>query len=471
MSQKPRVGLLPLFLKLYDDSLPQMRSGVESFLQQVAEGLAEHGLDVAVAPVCRVEAEFDEAVTQLAGLGPGDEGGADLLVALHLAYSPSLESIGPLCRTSLPLLLLDTTPDYDFGPGVDPGRILYNHGIHGVQDLACMLRRRARPFEIVAGHLTESDVLARAAGIARAAWVASRFAQTRAVRIGERFEGMGDFAVEDAKLTELLGISVTEVGVKALMAWVDLIKGAAVEEELAGDRERFTCRADAACHRRSIRVGLGLRRYLDADGFTALSVNFLAFDSARGPVDTVPFLEIAKAMSRGIGYAGEGDVLTAALVGALLGPFPRTTFTEIFCPDWKGQALFLSHMGEINPAVAAEKPWLCEKPFPYTPANDPAFLACAPAPGPAVLVNLAPGPDDTFRLIVAPVEVLPDESAPAMRETVRGWIRPRRPVAEFLAEYSRCGGTHHSALVLGDCAATIEAFARIAGLECCTIAD
>jgi len=34
-------------------------------------------------------------------------------------------------------------------------------------------------------------------------------------------------------------------------------------------------------------------------------------------------------MSRGIGYAGEGDVLTAALTGALLSVYPDTSFTEV----------------------------------------------------------------------------------------------------------------------------------------------
>ena len=63
---------------------------------------------------------------------------------------------------------------------------------------------------------------------------------------------------------------------------------------------------------------LGMRHFLEAGKFTAFSANFQAFDRADGPVDTVPFLEISKAMSRGIGYAGEGDVLTAALVGGLL---------------------------------------------------------------------------------------------------------------------------------------------------------
>ncbi|MCL4377237.1 MAG: hypothetical protein M1409_02460 [Actinobacteria bacterium] len=33
---------------------------------------------------------------------------------------------------------------------------------------------------------------------------------------------------------------------------------------------------------------------------------------------TIPFLEASKSMARGIGYAGEGDVLTAALTGSLI---------------------------------------------------------------------------------------------------------------------------------------------------------
>ena len=151
-----------------------------------------------------------------------------------------------------------------------------------------------------------------------------------------------------------------------------------------------------------------------------------------------------------MGYGGEGEVLTAALVGALARAFGRTTFTEIFCPDWKGGSLFISHMGEVNPAVAAETPWLCEKDFPWTGARNPAVITCAPQSGPAGLVNLAPGPDNSFSLIAGRVEVLSDTEHPEMKRSVRGWIRPQDSLERFLENYSRHGGTHHSALVLGD---------------------
>ena len=460
MIRKPRVGLLPLYLKLYDDCRPEMRCGFDGFLEQVQSGLAGHGLDVTPAPICRTSEEFAAAVGQMEAMD------VDVIATLHLAYSPSLESADVLAGTDRPLLLLDTTMDYDFGLDVDPARLLYNHGIHGVQDLACMLRRRRRAYEIVAGHVTESDVLLRAADVARAAYGARCLRGCKALRIGESFHGMGDFAVAADVLQAKLGISIEQIAPADLAGAVAEVTDEMVAEEIERDRARFDADVDDAVHRRSVRVGLGLRRRLESGGYDAFSMNFLAFDSPEGPVDTVPFLEASKAMERGIGYAGEGDVLTAALVGALIRGFGRATFTEIFCPDWKGDALFLSHMGEINPSVAAGKPRLLEKDFPYTAAANPAFLACAIDSGEAVLVNLAPGPDETFRLIVAPVEVLGDGTHPGMRESLRAWIRPRCGVAEFLERYSGLGGTHHSALVLGCHGEGLSAFARFAGLAC-----
>jgi L-arabinose isomerase len=460
MPQRPVAGLLPMYLELYDQTVPACRAGVEAFRDQVIEGLKAQGIDVVVAPVCRLRPEFEAAVRQF------EDAEVDLLVTLHLAYSPSLECIDALCATELPLLALDTTPDAAFGPEVDPARIMYNHGIHGVMDMTSMLRRRGRPYEIVAGHVTESDVLHRAADIVRAAHAARRMQQTKALRIGDEFEGMGDFAVSPDVLADELDIETDQVGVAELRKCAEAISEAEVDAEIAADREAFEVAVDDDTHRRSVRVGLALRKLLEQHNAGAFSVNFLSFQDADGPANTVPFLEISKAMARGLGYAGEGDLLTASLVGALLSVFPETTFTEIFCPDWAGGTIFLSHMGEVNPTVAAATPRLVKRPFPFTPALDPGFLACAPKPGPAVFVNLAPGPDDNFRLIVAPVEVVGDSDREDFKDKVRGWMRPQGAPDEFLEAYSRLGGTHHSALVLGDHVEALVAFAGFAGLEC-----
>ena len=463
MARAPKIGLLPLYLKLYDDLMPECRPEFDPFLAEIGAGFGQRGIDVIQCQVCRVRAEFEQAVDHL------ESAGVDLIVTVHLAYSPSLEAVEALTETELPLLLLDTTMDRDFGKDVDAARIMYNHGIHGVQDLACMLRRLGKPFQIVAGHLGSSAVMDRAADIGRAAYAAQCLADSRTLRLGPAFVGMGDFAVDEDVLESELGITVDEITRLDLQEAAAAVSAAAIKAEMASDLQRFAADISPTAHRRSVRVGLGLRALLERGGYSAFSMNFLAFDSATGAANVVPFLEASKAMARGLGYAGEGDVLTASLVGALAAAFGRTTFTEIFCPDWQGNSLFLSHMGEISPDVIAGTPTLIEKPYPFSAALNPAMICGAPAAGPAILVNLAPGPDNRFGLIVARVEVLGDTDNASLQGAVRGWIRPAGDLADFLEAYSRHGGTHHSALVMGDRLEGLVAFADFAGLECVTL--
>jgi len=460
MSHPPTIGLLPFYLKLYDDLLPECRARFDGFIRRIADGFEARGLAVVTAPVCRIAGEFDAAMRSF-------EKRIDAVVALHLAYSPSLEALEALCASPLPLILLDATMDAAFGRDVKADRIMTNHGVHGVMDCACMLRRRKRPFEIVAGHDGDPRTLDRAAALARAARAARELRGTKALRVGPAFAGMGDFAVEESVLRARFGIGVREIGIEALDAAVSAVGEAEIAAEVAADHARFACDIADADHRRSVRIGLGLRRLLDDGGYGAMSVNFQAFDGAGRPACTMPFLEISKAMARGIGYGGEGDVLTAALVGALARAFGAVTFTEIFCADWSGGTLFLSHMGEISPAVLTGRPRLFAKPFFVPGVPPPAVVTGAVTPGPAAFVNLAPVPDDTFTLIVAPVDVLAEDDTldPAMRDTVRAWVRPRLPAAEFLEAYSRAGGTHHSALVLGDVAEAVAAFGRQIGVD------
>jgi L-arabinose isomerase len=56
-----------------------------------------------------------------------------------------------------------------------------------------------------------------------------------------------------------------------------------------------------------------------------------------------------------------------------------------------------------------------------------------------------------------------------MKKWIRGWIRPNCDLAEFLELYSLYGGTHHSALVLGERTEAVAAFASFLGIECHTI--
>lgn len=460
MIPQPRVGIVPLYLDLYDQVKPEFRPRMEAFARQVAQRLSAGGLAVEVGAVCCVRAEAEKAVADVVSRG------VDLLATLHLSYSPSLESVDALAASQLPLLLLDTTPAPSFAEEATVDDMFRNHGIHGVQDLACMLRRRGRAYSVVVGRADEEIFIRRVVSVARAARAARHVRSMGALIFGEEFHGMGDFAVEAEVLASGLGVRVRRVPAEGLANRLERVSERDVEAETAADAERFDC-SDVSPEslQASSLVGLAIRQMMEECGAGAFSFNFQSFSREHG-LPTVPFLEAAKSMARGVGYAGEGDALTAALVGALLQGFGEVTFTEMFCPDWTGNALFMSHMGECNPALAACRPKLVEKEYAFGDVLSPLVAMFPLRMGPATLVNLAPGPADRFDLIASRVRILDRYLPDHFPDMPHFWVEPMETgLPEFLRRYSECGGTHHLALVMGDEIEAMGQMARMLGLK------
>ena len=449
-----RVGLLPLYIELYDQIAPKARPRIDRFVQEMAAALRRRRLDVKTGPVCRLQREFKAAVDGF------ERTRVDALVTLHLAYSPSLESARVLAKTDLPIIVLDTTPTFDYGPGQDPAELMYNHGIHGVQDMCNLLIRNGKPFEIAAGHWRKSDVLDRVVALARSARVAGAMRRSRVGIIGRPFKGMGDFAVLPAVMKRTIGLETVACRPGELRGLIRGVSGKEVAAEIKADRRRFAMgKASAEAMRRSETLCVAVRRWIEKERLTAFTVNFLDATRASG-LPTVPFLAASKAMADGIGYAGEGDILTAGLVGALASVYPDTSFTEMFCPDWKGNRIFLSHMGEVNPNLVAGKAVLAEMDYTFSDTHNPIRALGCLRGGPAAFVNLAPLPGGRFRLIVAPVAMQKIGGRDRMKDSIHGWFRPAMPVADFLEQYSRLGGTHHAALVYGHVAPELAAFGK-----------
>lgn len=456
-----KIGLLPLYLELYDKACPEIRPHIDEIYAGITEKLRGAGMDPVCPPVCRLKEEFHSAVD----LFMREEVCA--VVTLHLAYSPSMESIDALCRVEVPLIVLDTTEAAVFDSRTDPVEIMYNHGIHGVQDMCNLLLRRGKKFFIEAGHPEQSDVIARVGNLCKAASAASKMRRARVGIVGQPFDGMGDFNVPFDELKATIGISVVSLGDSPddIGRYAGMITDVAVDADIKEDLSRFEPVAyNREVHERTTRACLLLRNWIEEKKLTAFTVNFLAIVPGSG-FDCMPFLEAGKQMASGIGYAGEGDVLTAALTGALASVYPLTTFTEMFCPDWQNNTIFLSHMGEININVMAEKPRLVEKDFPYTDAMNPMVAYGRYMPGRAVLVNLAPVGNGRYCLILSNVEVLGVEGEDMMADSIHGWFKPGLPVTGFLKQYSLAGGTHHLAMVYGDVLEELVPFGEMLGFD------
>ncbi len=462
---KTKIGFLPLYIKLYDDigSGAKARPRLEPFAARMADEIAARGFEVVTVDICRIKSEFEAAIAKF------EAEGCRAIVTWHAAYSPSLESIKALAGTSLPIVVLDTTETYDFSPAQDQSEISYCHGIHGVMDMCSMLRREGKAFAVAAGHPDHSDVLDRTAGYLRAAIAATSLKGTRTGSIGGSFDGMGDFLVSDEDMLSRFGVTVVYPEKNEFASLIENVDDAAVEAEMAADHEAYyeIEPVDPAIHARTAKNCLAVRKWIEKNSLSAFTANFreIAVDTG---LQIMPFMEACKSMARGVGYAGEGDVLTASLVGALLQGYTETAFIEIFCPDWKNNTMLLSHMGEYNPNLVAYKPGMKAINFIFGDAENPVVSYGCYKGGEAVFLNLYRTKDD-FKLLIAPVtmdDVKEGDDPSFASGRVRGWMRPKNgTVADFLENLSFYGATHHSALVYGTSVKEMAFFAELLGLD------
>lgn len=229
--KKAKIGFMPLYIKLYDDvGLAELRERLEPFYETMAKGFEKHGIEVVRSPFCRVKDEFSAAVDKF------EKAGVDCIVTWHAAYSPSLESIDVLAKTSLPIIVMDTTETYDFGPAQDSAEINLCHGIHGVMDMTNLLMRAGKPYAISAGHYPTSDVMERVIGYIKAAVAARSLNGSKVGTVGGSFDGMGDFLVSDEEMLERFGVEVVYSG-KDLVGHKASVTDAEVRAEIARDLE------------------------------------------------------------------------------------------------------------------------------------------------------------------------------------------------------------------------------------------
>ena len=220
---------------------------------------------------------------------------------------------------------------------------------------------------------------------------------------------------------------------------------------------------DTEAHVETARNCLAVRKFIENNSLDAFTINFRKIGGDSG-ITAMPFIEACKAMARGTGYAGEGDILTASLVGALLKTYEGATFAEIFCPDWKNNSLLISHMGEYNLALVKGKPGMKKINFIYGENTlDPVVSYGCYRAGEAVFINLFKA-EDGYKLLISPIEML-DVPERAFEFKVRGWFTPRTmSIDSFLEDLSRAGATHHSAIIYGSTVREMEFFASILGL-------
>lgn len=389
-------------------------------------------------------------------------------------FSPAKMWIRGLQILQKPLLHLHTQYNRDIPwADIDMDFMNLNQSAHGDREFGFMMTRMRLNRKVVVGHWQQNDVIA-----AIADW--SRVAAARQDMKGAKFARFGDnmrqVAVTDgdkvaAEMT--FGFSVNTYAVGDLVSVINQVSDEAVTlltevyensynlvAPLHKGGEKHTALRDAA------RIELGMKYFLEEGGFKGYTNTF---EDLYG-MKQLPGIGSQRLMAAGYGYAGEGDWKTSAMVRALKvmgsglpgGNSFMEDYTYHFNPA--NNLVLGSHMLEICPSIAAEKPSCEIHPLGIGGKEDPVRLVFNAPAGPAINVSLI-DLGNRFRILVNEVEaVTVDEALPKL-PVARALWKPAPDMKTGCAAWIYAGGAHHTVYSQNLTTEHMETFAEMVGVE------
>ncbi|MGT2755722.1 L-arabinose isomerase [Streptococcus ovuberis] len=209
---------------------------------------------------------------------------------------------------------------------------------------------------------------------------------------------------------------------------------------------------------------IALKRFLDEGGYTAFSSNFQDLYG----LEQLPGLAVQRLMADGYGFAGEGDWKTAALdrFMKIMSHNQNTGFMEDYTYEMGlgKEAILQSHMLEVDPSLAKNKPKILVSPLGIGGKADPARLVFDGKAGDGVVVSMADFGTE-FKLLINEVTAFePTVEAPNLPVARVLWeVKPN--FQDGIKAWIEAGGGHHTVVSLNLTSDQIITWAKLVNLD------
>ncbi|WP_102706537.1 L-arabinose isomerase [Terribacillus saccharophilus] len=396
---------------------------------------------------------------------------AGLITWMH-TFSPAKMWIGGLKTLQKPLLHLHTQYNRDVPwDTIDMDFMNLNQSAHGDREYGFMGTRLNKARKVIVGYWGNKEIQNRLSD-----WMTTAvgFNESQQIKVARFGDNMRTVAVTDGDKVEAqikFGWTVDYYGIGDLVAEMKEVSESDVDEQVSTYKEAYdlpTEEDQLASVREQARIGVALKRFLDRGGYQAFSTNF---EDLHG-MKQLPGLAVQHLMAQGYGFAGEGDWRTAALVRLLkaMANNDRTSFMEDYTYHLEeGNELILgSHMLEVCPTVAANRPSIQVHPLGIGGKEDPARIVFDGIAGEAVNVSIIEL-GGRFRMIINKVDAVESEKETPNLPVAKVLWKPQPSLSEATEAWIYAGGAHHTALSFALTAEQLEDFAELVGIECVTI--
>jgi len=446
---------------------PETLAQVAANSQAIAASL-NNDKSIPVRVVFKPVLKTPEEIRDLCRTANNAESCIGLILWMH-TFSPSKMWIAGLTSLSKPFLHFHTQFNRDLPwSSIDMDFMNLNQAAHGDREFGFITARLKLARKVVVGFWQDPEAVGEVAAWTRAAagWHESQ--NLKVVRFGDNMREVAVTEGDKVQAQIKFGYSVNGFGIGELASRISQFTDQ--EADRLVDEYRGTYNI-AKQHdlpdtlRTAARIELGLRAFLTEGGFGAFTDTF---QDLLG-LDQLPGIAVQRLMADGFGFGAEGDWKTAALGRTMKvmaqGLAGGTSFMEDYTYDFSGTPKVLgSHMLEVCPSIAAEKPTLEIHPLGIGGKADPVRLVFTAPNGAAIVASLVQM-DNRFRIIVSEIDVIqPESTLPKLPVARAVWV-PRPSLKVAAAAWIYAGGAHHTVFSQALTMEHLEDFAEIAGIE------
>ena len=390
--------------------------------------------------------------------------GVGMIVVALAPYCSSGVLAPGLIASDLPLLLWPAQTIYELiSKKSNEVDIKLSHGVHAVQDLANILRKRNKAFGVLHGHYLQGDFKDRFKSWVMAAKAVSGLKKSNPIQLGGHFEDMLDLQVGHESFIKDMEIKLTEISSDEFISARNLSSSEEVSQFVSVYKKNFVIadNINDDLLDKTAQGEIALRFLMNKYQSKACGINFLELCNNPNISDAL-HVAASRLMAQGKGYAAEGDWVTASFVYALQQAFGQASFSEIFSVGYKYGNLLLRHWGEGNPMMARGRAKINSSEFKDQNLAEFAVVDFEFAPGSATLVNINSTPLGTGQLISISGNIIEDQLD--QYTSPRAVFRPSKSeVREVLDTYAYNGGSHHLTLVNGDVCEVIDNISKLLG--------
>ncbi|MBC2285912.1 L-arabinose isomerase [Listeria booriae] len=346
-----------------------------------------------------------------------------------------------------------------------------NQSAHGDREYGFINARLGKQNKIVVGYWKTDRVMSELADWMDVAVAYEESFNIKVARFGDNMRNVGVTEGDKVEAQIQFGWVVDYFGIGDLVQVVDAVADEEVEALFNEYKQLYDFDYgdyDAATWEAHVKVQarqeIGIRRFLEQGGYNAFTSNF---EDLYG-LQQLPGLAVQRLMAEGYGFAGEGDWKTAAIdrLMKVMAHNENTGFMEDYTYELAAgkEAILQSHMMEVDPTLAVNKPKIVVSPLSMGDREDPARLVFDGKAGDGIVVSMADF-GTHYKLLInevtafEPTEVAPHlpvarvlwEVKPGFHEGVHAWIE--------------AGGGHHTVVSLNLTTDQIVTWAKLVGLE------